>query len=96
MNLFTDNVPTLAIQGPIIREIPKIFCPTAVLSMDAEVVKQIAGETEEAILRRGKVLRRLEILEEGARICKQYAKRPQSGIHFPACNSDFKAKKCTQ
>jgi len=83
MNLFTDNVPTLAIQAPIIREVPKILCPTAVMSMDADMVKHIAGETEEKILERSAILRRLSILEKGARICRQYAKRPQSCNYFP-------------
>jgi hypothetical protein len=85
MNLFTDNVPTLAVQAPIIREISKIFCPTAVYSMDTDVVNRIAGETEEKIEERESILRRLSTLEKGALICKQYAKRPQHGIppHTP-------------
>ncbi|RDL35917.1 Uncharacterized protein BP5553_06529 [Venustampulla echinocandica] len=83
MNLFTDNVPTLAIQAPIIREVPKIFCPTAVFSMDADIIKKIAGESKEKSLERAAIVRRLEILENGARICKQYAKRPQSCELYP-------------
>jgi hypothetical protein len=83
MNLFTDNVPTLAVQAPIIREVPKIFCPTAVFSMDSDAIKRIAGETEEKIRERDLILRRLAILENGARICKMYAKRPQPCKYFP-------------
>jgi len=81
MNLFTDNVPTLAVQAPIIREVPNIFCPTTVYSMDIEVVNRIAGETEEKIMERDSLLRRLATLEKGALICKQYAKRPQQSKH---------------
>ncbi|KAL2062905.1 hypothetical protein VTL71DRAFT_5977 [Oculimacula yallundae] len=77
MNLFTDNVPTLAIQSPIIREVPKTFCPTAVYMMGSDVVTKIAGESEEKMMERDTILRRLGTLENGARICKQYAKRPQ-------------------
>ena len=84
MNLFTDNVPTLTIQGPIIREVPKIFCPTAVYSMDTVIVGRIAGETDEKVMERDSVLRRLATLEKGALICKQYAKRPQQGNHRQA------------
>jgi hypothetical protein len=47
--------------------------------MDPDVVKRIAGETEEQIMERDSILRRLAILEEGALICKKYAKRPQLG-----------------
>jgi hypothetical protein len=78
MNLFTDNVPTLVVQAQIIREVPNILCPTAVFSMDADIIKRIAGETQEKIDERDAILRRLTILEKGARICKQYAKRPHS------------------
>jgi hypothetical protein len=83
LNLFTDNVPTLAVRAPIIRELPKIFCPTAVYSMDTGVVNRIAGETEEKVLERDSILRRLATLEKGALICKQYAKRPQHGKNLP-------------
>jgi hypothetical protein len=79
MNLFTDNVPTLAIQAPIIRGAPNIFCPTAVFSMDTDTVNRIAGESEEKAKERESILRRLAALEKGADKCKQYAKRPQHG-----------------
>ena len=81
INLFTDNVPTLAIQSPIIRGIPNMFCPTAVYMMETEVVTRIAGESEEKTMERDAILRRMETLEKGARICKQYAKRPQGINH---------------
>jgi hypothetical protein len=41
------------------------------------MIKRIAGETEEKSLERDAIVRRLETLENGARVCKQYAKRPQ-------------------
>ncbi|KAH6721518.1 P-loop containing nucleoside triphosphate hydrolase protein [Leptodontidium sp. MPI-SDFR-AT-0119] len=81
MNLFTDNVPTLAVQAPIIRAIPETFCPTAVYLMPGTVVHNIAGETEEKTVEREAILRRLATLEKGALICKQYAKRPQQGLN---------------
>ena len=82
LNLFTDNVPTLVVQAQIVREVPKILCPIAVFSMDADVVKRIAGETQEKIDERDIILRNLTILENGARICKLYAKRPQRCKNF--------------
>ncbi|KAN0119549.1 P-loop containing nucleoside triphosphate hydrolase protein [Hyaloscypha variabilis] len=77
MNLFTDNVPTLAVHAPIIRGVPNIFCPTSVFSMDTDTVNKIAGESKETIEDRESILRRLAALEEGARICKQKAKPPR-------------------
>jgi len=77
INLFTDNVPTLAVHAPIIRGAPNIFCPTAVFTMDTETVNKIAGESEEKVREREAIQGRLATLEEGARICNKYAKHPQ-------------------
>ena len=46
--------------------------------MEADVIKRIAAETEEKLSERDVVLRKLEMLEKGARICKLYAKRSQA------------------
>ncbi|RDW56699.1 hypothetical protein BP6252_14020 [Coleophoma cylindrospora] len=81
INLFTDNVPSLAIQAPIMREVPKILCPTAVSDMGDDSITRIAGETAEKSLERDATLKRLEILENGARICREYAKQPQAFLH---------------
>lgn len=51
--------------------------------MDADLVKRIAGETDEKAIERDAVSRRLAVLENGARICKQYAKQPQACELFP-------------
>jgi hypothetical protein len=76
--LFADNVPALAIQSPIIRQVPQIFCPTTIFSMKADIIKQMAGETDEKVNEREEIERRLEILNKGADICKIHAKRPQA------------------
>jgi len=78
MNLFMDNVPTLAIQAPIVRKLPTMLSPVAVSKMDVEIVQKIAGESEEKVREREETLRRLGKLEAGARICKEYALRPSS------------------
>ncbi|KAL5354349.1 hypothetical protein ACLOAV_000438 [Pseudogymnoascus australis] len=78
MMLFMDNVPTLAIQAPIIRELDEVLCPIAVFRMPPELVAKIAGESEEKVQEREEILSKLSILEAGAQICRQYAVRPQS------------------
>jgi hypothetical protein len=70
-----DNVPTLAIQALIVREIPRMLCPTAVYSMDSELITKIAGESEEKSQEREEIRRKLETLQTGARICRQYSLR---------------------
>lgn len=79
MNRFTDNVPMLAIHGPILRNLHEILTPKAVNKMDTDTITQIAGESEEKTRERGEILHKLATLEAGARICKQYAMRPGSG-----------------
>jgi hypothetical protein len=71
MKLFMDNVPTLAIQGHIVRQVPTMFQPSDVNKMSDELVAKIAGESEEKTRFREETLMRLTKLEEGARICKQ-------------------------
>jgi len=73
-----DNVPTLAIQAPIVRKLPTMLSPVAVSKMDVEVIKKIAGESEKKVDERDETLRRLEKLQNGARICKEYALRRSS------------------
>jgi hypothetical protein len=79
MNLFLDNVPTLAIQGPIIRKVPKIFCPTVVNDMDSVKVNEIAGESEERVSYRKELLQKLATLENGARICHRFSLKSRHG-----------------
>jgi len=76
MKLFMDNVPSLAIQAPIVREIPSMLCPADVYSMASEIVAKVAGESEEKTAHRAQLLHERQTLENGSRICKQYAMRP--------------------
>ena len=73
MKLFMDNVPCLAIQSPIIRQLPSIFCPTAVSSMDSDLLEKIAGESKDKVLLRKELKLTLAKLRDGARMCKMYA-----------------------
>ena len=68
MKLFMDNVPTLAIQAPIIRKLDEVLCPTEVFSMPPELVAKIAGESEEKMQERKEILSKLSTLEAGAHI----------------------------
>jgi hypothetical protein len=80
MNLFTDYVPMLAIQAPILRNLHEILTPKVVNKMDTDIITQIAGESEEKTRERDEILHKLATLEAGARICREYAMRPGSGM----------------
>ncbi|OBT89992.1 hypothetical protein VE02_01614 [Pseudogymnoascus sp. 03VT05] len=96
MKLFMDNVPTLAIQAPIVRNLDEVLCPTTVFRMSPELVMKIAGESEEKMQEREEIISKLSTLEAGAQICRQYAMRPQisapssqrfGGSTFPSSSS---------
>jgi hypothetical protein len=80
LNLFGDNVPSLVVHASIVRRLPQIFCPTAVIDMPADLVAKIAGESAEEEAKRDEVLRQLKILEAGAKICKKHGIRAESGM----------------
>lgn len=80
MKLFMDNVPTLAIQAPIVRRIPDMLSPKVVSTMDKNIIKKIAGESGEKALLREETVSRLAKLEKGAQICREYALRPHLGM----------------
>ena len=67
-----DNVPTLAIQGPIVRELPNVFNSTAVYQMSTDLIEKIAGEDEGKVRERAELSSKLETLKTGQRICRQY------------------------
>ena len=79
MKLYMDNVPTLAIQAPILRNMHSILNPSSINRMSADIIAEIAGETKEKTLEREEIVGLLATLENGARICRQYAMRPRSG-----------------
>lgn len=45
--------------------------------MDLATIQKIAGESEEKALERKAIERKMEVLQDGSRTCKQYARRTQ-------------------
>ena len=80
MKVFLDNVPTLVIQEPIVNSVPRMFCPESVFAMESDLVKKIASESEAKILHGQELTRKLQTLEAGHRICKQYISREILGL----------------
>jgi len=73
LQLFKDNVPTLAVHAHIIRKLDEIFCPTAVYAAGGDVIEKIAGEFEERMVDLDNIRSELISFEHCLRICKQYA-----------------------
>ena len=72
MKVFLDNVPSLVIQETIVNQVPRMFCPESVFSMESDLVRKIASESEAKKLQREELTRKLGTLDAGHRICKQY------------------------
>jgi hypothetical protein len=79
MKLFIDNVPNLVVRAIIASALPSMFCPKSVFAMDVDLVNKIAEETEEKRSRRQEITDKLNALEAGNNLCKQYTLRVTSG-----------------
>ena len=80
MKVFLDNVPTLVIQETIVNQVPRMFCPESVFTMESDLVKKIAAESEIKRLRREELTRKLGTLTAGYGICKQCVIRGNPGM----------------
>lgn len=74
---FIDNVCIEAIESKLISKLDTLFCPAKVITMSAEFVDAVAGETRESRASRQYASRQLEVLSRGAEACKRFlAERP--------------------
>ena len=89
---YVDNVLTLAVWAPMVREIPDIFSPDKVNHMTTEEVQELAGESTERIEHRAEMLRKLEALERGRKACGVYTMPMREGKSHPRLAELLEAK----
>jgi len=73
MKRFIDDVAVEVIELGLVSALADILSPVKVYKMEAELVAQIAGESEDSQTYREQLNRQLEVLGKGAEICKQFA-----------------------
>ncbi|KAH7025370.1 putative dynamin GTPase [Macrophomina phaseolina] len=73
LNIFVDNIATLAVENCLIGKLADIFSPTVVALMDDETLSRLASETEDIKNEREVLKGRLKSLQQGARIIKRQA-----------------------
>ncbi|KAI9798760.1 MAG: hypothetical protein M1833_004590 [Piccolia ochrophora] len=75
MKSVVDNVAIHAIESVLIADLCDILSPISVMQMEPKMVSRIAAESQENQTQREQLSRSLTILQNGLRICKQYADR---------------------
>ena len=80
MKTFVDNIPIQVIQAQILADLPSVFEPKHVLSMDKKVLAKIAGESPKKQKLREELEFKLDTLKKGFETCNQYVRRIGSGM----------------
>ena len=72
------DVLTLATWAPMVVDLSTVFSSADVNSMDTEILRELAGESEKKIADRTELERKLSALERGLRECKRYYVPPRA------------------
>ncbi|KAI3097124.1 hypothetical protein CBS147333_9398 [Penicillium roqueforti] len=69
---FVDDIATEVIEVKLLGAIPTLFTPITAFEMPKDLIKQIAGESEESQSRREQLNKKLWILRKGSDTCKRF------------------------
>ena len=75
LETFIDNVVSLAIENCILANLQDIFSPGTVSQMEDKTLATLGSETSEITIRRMEEERRLKILEDSLKLCKDASNR---------------------
>ncbi len=78
-----DNVPTLVIWATMVNDLPQIFSPDVVMTMDQDTIARIAQEPEHIVVQREELQTRLEMLEKGQEECELQISKSHFGMTLP-------------
>ena len=65
MKVFVDNFAVLGVENSLLNVLTETFSSDVVMSLDEDLAKDIAAETEDSRNERARVTRKLESLEKG-------------------------------
>ncbi|GKT64312.1 dynamin family protein [Colletotrichum tofieldiae] len=77
LRTFTDNLINLAIESCLVQDLPSLFTPRLVSSMDDEKLAELAAESEEVRNYRSQLQEDIKLLKQGLEQCRRY--RPRAG-----------------
>ena len=69
---FIDDVAVEIVEVKLVSKLYDIFSPITVISMSADLVTAIAGESEENRAKREQLTKQLDVLTKGSEICKRF------------------------
>ncbi|KAH7324040.1 interferon-induced GTP-binding protein Mx [Rhexocercosporidium sp. MPI-PUGE-AT-0058] len=69
---FVDDIAIEVVEAKLISQLHDMFSPTTVISMPADLVTSIAGESEENRAQREQLNKQLEVLMKGIETCKRF------------------------
>lgn len=72
MKRFIDDIATEVIEGKLLSLLPTLFTPITAFEMSEDLVRQIAGESEESQSLREQLNKQLWILMKGSDTCKRF------------------------
>jgi hypothetical protein len=75
LRTFTETVINLAVEGCLIQDLPSIFTPQLVNSMNKVRVEELAAESEEVQHLRSQLELDIKLLEQGLKQCRPYKTR---------------------
>ncbi|KAJ6118438.1 Male sterility NAD-binding [Penicillium samsonianum] len=78
---FVDDIATEVIEVKLLGAIPTLFTPITAFEMPKDLIRQVAGESEESQSRREQLNKKLWILRKGSDTCKRFV-----GIRGLACS----------
>ena len=87
MKRFVDDIAIEVVEDKLISSLHDMLSPTTVISMPADLVTSIAGESEENRAEREQLKKQLEVLMKGIETCKRFVGVRILGKTILACPS---------
>lgn len=72
LDRFIDDISVIAIEGCLIRRLPSLLTPNAVLELEPAEIKHLVGENDETALKRTKLIEKLKTLQKGLQDIKRF------------------------
>jgi hypothetical protein len=79
MKVLVDNFAVLAVEYCLVDGLSGIFAPDAVMTLDDNLVNEIAAETEDSQTERERATKKLTSLEAGLRTLNRLSRQKSAG-----------------
>jgi hypothetical protein len=83
LQTFTDNVTNLAVESCLVQDLPNIFTPRQVSTMDISMLEKLAAESQDVRSSRSRLEEDIRLLKEGLERCRPY--KPRAMVNGEYC-----------